>query len=436
MDKSSLSPHDDAASMAASRTMTDLKTSLDALETLIETREPSLHALLPEPGRFDRLRREAAALELLFPDPASRPALFGALVAVKDIFHVDGFVTRAGSRLPEALLQGPEAASVTALKRAGALILGKAVTTEFAFFGPGPTRNPHDPARTPGGSSSGSAAAVAAGYAPLALGTQTIGSIIRPASFCGVYGYKPTHERVSRAGVIPLSPSYDHVGLLAADLGVLERGARALIPDWSLDPAGWGASRPTLAVPEGPYLRRCGVDMEAHFRNAITRLVRAGYSVRSVPMFPDFEIIRDRQYALTAFECAGIHKAWYDAHRDLYHPKTVELIERGRAVQASVADAARDASLALRDEIARMMRVERIDVWLSPFAIGAAPRGLDSTGDSVMNLPWTQAGMPVLGLPMDEDDEGMPLGLQLAGGFGADEALLAWAAGIDAVVTA
>ena len=416
--------------------MTKLQTSLDTLETLIEAREPSLHALLPEPGRFDRLRREAAALEAHYPDPATRPPLFGALVAVKDIFHVDGFVTRAGSKLPESLLQGPQAASVTLLKNAGALILGKAVTTEFAFFGPGPTRNPRDPARTPGGSSSGSAAAVAAGYAPLALGTQTIGSILRPASFCGVYGYKPSYERVSRAGVIPLARSYDHIGLLAADLNVLERGARALIPDWSLDPAAWWASRPTLGIPEGLYLRRCGTDMEVHFRNAVTRLVRAGYSVRSVPLLPDFEAIRDRQYALTAFECAEVHASWYDAHRALYHPKTAELIERGRSVPASIADAARDARLTLRDEIARVMKVQRIDVWLSPSAIGAATRGLESTGDPVMNLPWTQAGLPVLGLPMDEDDEGMPLGLQLAGAFGADEALLGWAAGIDAVVSA
>lgn len=416
--------------------MTDLKTSLDTLEALIAAREPSLHALLPEPGRFARLRGETAALEASYPDPATRPPLFGALVAVKDIFHVDGFVTRAGSRLPESLLQGPQAASVSLLKKAGALILGKAVTTEFAFFGPGPTTNPRDPARTPGGSSSGSAAAVAAGYVSLALGTQTIGSILRPASFCGVYGYKPSYERVSRAGVIPLARSYDHVGLLAADLGVLERGARALIPDWSLDRSAWGASRPTLGIPEGPYLRRCGADMEARFRNAVVRLVRAGYSVRSVPMFPDFEMIRDRQYALTAFECAEVHKEWYDAQRSLYHPKTAELIERGRTVPASIADAARDARFTLRDEIALVMKVQRIDAWLSPSAIGAATRGLESTGDPVMNLPWTQAGLPVLGLPMDEDDEGMPLGLQLTGGFGADEALLGWAAGIDAVVTA
>ena len=148
-----------------------------------------------------------------------RMELLGArVIAVKDIFHVEGLPTRAGSRLPAAELGGPEAESVQALKRAGGLVLGKTISTEFAYFASGPTRNPHDPRHTPGGSSSGSAAAVAAGYCPLALGTQTIGSISRPASFCGVVGYKPTYGRISTAGVIPLSPSLDHVGIFSASV--------------------------------------------------------------------------------------------------------------------------------------------------------------------------------------------------------------------------
>ena len=161
---------------------------LDAVQARVEAREPSIQALLPEAGRFDRLRREARALADRYRDPSARPPLFGWLFGVKDIFHVDGWPTRAGSRLPESVLVGPEAESVARLKAAGALILGKTVTTEFAYFTPGPTRNPHNLEHTPGGSSSGSAAAVAAGYCPFALGTQTIGSIIRPAAFCGTIG--------------------------------------------------------------------------------------------------------------------------------------------------------------------------------------------------------------------------------------------------------
>ncbi len=172
---------------------------LDRVEALFAEREPEVRAFLPEEGRFDRLRREAAALEARWPDPERRPPLFGVLAGVKDIFHVDGFETGGGSRLPPEVLRGPEAASVTTLRAAGALILGKAVSTEFAYFAPGPTRNPWNPEHTPGGSSSGSAAAVGAGLAPLALGTQTIGSIIRPAAFCGAVGYKPSYERICAA---------------------------------------------------------------------------------------------------------------------------------------------------------------------------------------------------------------------------------------------
>src|SRR5687768_9417567 len=165
---------------------------LAQLEARAAETDPAIEAMMPEPGRFERLQREAEALLARYPNPAERPALFGVPVGVKDILHVDGLVTRAGSKLPPEELQGPESAVVSALKQAGALILGKTVSTEFAYFGPGPTRNPHNPAHTPGGSSSGSAAAVGAGLAPLALGTQTIGSIIRPAAYCGVVGYKPS----------------------------------------------------------------------------------------------------------------------------------------------------------------------------------------------------------------------------------------------------
>src|SRR4030095_6717833 len=149
-----------------------------------------------------------------------------------DIFRVEGFTTQAGSRLPSDLLQGEEAKSVTRLKEAGAIIFGKTVTTEFAYFSPGPTRNPHNPQHTPGGSSSGSAAAVAAGFCNLALGTQTIGSLLCSASFFGIVGLKPTYERISRDGVIPLSPSLDHEGLFASDAETALNAARALYQDW------------------------------------------------------------------------------------------------------------------------------------------------------------------------------------------------------------
>jgi len=224
-----------------------------------------VRAFLPEEGRFERLRREEEALQVRWPnrtdpsdpsDPSDskhRPPLFGVPVGVKDIFHVEGFPTGGGSRLPPEALRGPEAACVKTLKEAGALILGKTVSTEFAYFAPGPTRNPWNPEHTPGGSSSGSAAAVGAGLCSLALGTQTIGSILRPAAFCGVVGFKPSYERISRDGVIPLAPSLDHVGFFTPDVAGAERAAAVLCRDWR--PAKPGR-KPRLGVPEGPYLER------------------------------------------------------------------------------------------------------------------------------------------------------------------------------------
>ncbi|MFN8425991.1 MAG: amidase [Anaerolineales bacterium] len=202
---------------------------VSSLQSLFDSREPDILAFIPEENRFERLLKEAEELVKKYPDPSNRPPLFGMTVGVKDIFHVDGFVTQAGSKLLAQDLQGNEAASVTKLKNAGALILGKTVTTEFAYFTPGPTRNPHNPSHTPGGSSSGSAAAVGAGMCDLALGTQTIGSVIRPAAFCGVVGFKPTYERISREGVIPLSPTFDHVGVFANDVEMVGRVASVLV---------------------------------------------------------------------------------------------------------------------------------------------------------------------------------------------------------------
>src|SRR3970040_1828025 len=198
---------------------------IDVVEERFAEREAEVRAFVPEESRFERLRREAKALLSRFPDSGERPPMFGVLIGVKDIFRVGGFPTRAGSRLPAEVFEGPEAEPVKKLKAAGTLVLGKTVTTEFAYFAPGPTRNPHNLAHTPGGSSSGSAAAVAAGLAPLARGPQTIGSIVRPAAFCGVVGFKPSFGRISTEGVIPLSPSLDHVGFFTQDVAGAQQGA-------------------------------------------------------------------------------------------------------------------------------------------------------------------------------------------------------------------
>lgn len=411
----------------------DLARYLNALCDRIDASEPQLQALLPEPDRRARLLADAAALQRHYPDPATRPPLYGIPIGVKDIFGVAGFPTRAGSRLPPDLFAGPEAASVAALRAAGALILGKTVTTEFAASEPGPTRNPYNLAHTPGGSSSGSAAAVAAGYTPLALGSQTIGSVIRPAAFCGVAGLKPSYGRVPLDGVLPYSPSVDHVGCFTQRVADLPLAASLLLPDWRPDTA-LVDSQPALGVPEGPYLAQASAEGLAAFESRLARLARAGYAIRRVPLFGDIDAINQRHRRLTAAELAATHAAWFDRYRALYRPRTVALIEEGRAVSADELAAARAGRLQLRETLAATMAAEGIDLWVSPPATGPAPAGIDSTGDPVMNLPWTHAGVPAVNVPAGRASTGLPLGLQVAARHGADERLLAWAVALAAAL--
>ena len=395
---------------------------LQRLQQHFEVREPQVLAFLPEEGRFERLHWQARQLTERYPEPEMRPPLFGAVLGVKDIFHVDGFSTKAGSELPPEVLQGGEAPVVTALKKAGALILGKTVTTEFAYFAPGPTRNPYHEAHTPGGSSSGSAAAVAAGLCPLALGTQTIGSINRPAAFCGVVGYKPTYERISREGVTPLAPSLDHVGFFTLDAFSCALVASLVVDRWQPQNV---SRRPVLGVPRGPYLDEASPEGLSHFEAVC-------YDVKDVPAMPDFTQIAERHKDLLAAEAAQIHAEWFAQYDHLYHSKTAALITRGQQVPQAAVDEARAGRKRLRDDLTGLMDDSGIDLWIAPAAPGPAPEGLESTGDPVMNLPWTQGGLPTLSIPAGVNESGLPLGLQTVGRWRGDEALLMWAQQIEA----
>ena len=392
--------------------------------------EPRLGAFMPEAGRFERLAEEARQLGYDHLDPDHRPPLFGLVFGVKDVFRADGFPTTGGSRLPPAELAGPEARVVTRLKELGGLVAGKTVSTEFAYFAPGPTHNPHAPGHTPGGSSSGSAAAVGAGLCPLALGTQTIGSVSRPAAYCGVVGYKPTYGTVPTGGLIHLSPSLDHVGWFTPDVALAAAVATALRRPLGPAPDPDGG-RPVLAVPTGPYLDRTEATGRRHFEEARGRLTAAGYEVREVAALADVDEIEDRHARIVAAEAARVHEAWYARHAALYDERTRELIERGRQVGDDELGADLLGRGRLRRELTALMEAHDVDLWLSPAAPGPAPAGLDSTGDPVMNRPWTHAGLPTLALPAGTDEAGLPLGIQLAGRWDRDEALLAWGRGIE-----
>ena len=405
------------------------KELISSLQSLFDSREPDVVSFLPEANRFERLQKEAEELVARYPDSKNRPPLFGMPIGVKDIFHVDGFVTQAGSKLPAQDLQGSEAASVTRLRNAGALIMGKTVTTEFAYFTPGPTRNPHNAAHTPGGSSSGSAAAVGAGLCGLALGTQTIGSVIRPAAFCGVVGFKPTYDRVPRDGVIPLSPTFDHIGFFTPDIATAKPVASVLIDNWKHETPN---RKPTLGVPEGDYLT-CASDYALTCFNTICdSLSRVGYELRRVRVMDDFQEIRDRHDAIISYDAAIVHKEWFTKHEILYSSKFSDLIKRGQSV--SNLKSLLEARDTFRNQITQTMADNNIDLWICPPTIGPAPKGLDSTGDPVMCLPWTQIGFPAINIPTTKNEENLPMGLQLVGKWNADEALLSWAEVIEKVV--
>jgi Asp-tRNA(Asn)/Glu-tRNA(Gln) amidotransferase A subunit family amidase len=402
----------------------DLHQSIDRQCDLIDRIDGRIASLLPEDNRRERLHREAAAL--LAADPLRTSPLFGALVGVKDIFHVDGFVTRAGTMVPPELFAGPEAAVAGRLKAAGALILGKTVTTEFAYFEPGPTRNPHHLDHTPGGSSSGSAAAVAAGLAPLAVGTQTIGSVNRPASFCGVVGFKPTHERIPSQGMVYFSRTVDHVGLFTQSVDDMTLAASALCDDWmALELAE--DDLPVLGIPDGPYLRQAGAEMQSMVRKMSRKLEAAGYTIFHVPTLLDIEEINQWHRRMVIAEFSREHAHLYPGRQALYRPRTVEIIELGRLVSDGELAELQGRCLELREELDQQMEQAGIDLWMMPAALGPAPEGIGATGDPAMNLPWTTVGFPSLTLPAAKAVNGLPLGVQLVANYEEDELLLAWA---------
>lgn len=397
---------------------------LNSLCDRIDAVEPHIHALIPESGRRHRLLKEASTLLTTYPDPLQRPPLFGIPVGIKDIFRVDGFVTACGSKLPAHLFDGPEASVVAQLKNAGALILGKTVTTEFAYFEPGPTCNPNNTGFTPGGSSSGSAAAVAAGFTPLAFGTQTIGSIIRPAAYCGVVGVKPSTLSISANGVIPFSPTLDHVGFFTHDLEGAQLIA-SLLCNESLPTYNQTAVNPTMGIPDRHYLSQANSIILAHFNEIVAQLQKNNIKIIETTLFSDIEVINSLHKQLAAREFAMTHKSWFKEYSALYSPHSVRLIKEGADVPDKVNKQILEFRSALRTQVEALMQKEGVDVWLSPATLTLPPEGLFSTGSPLMNLPWTFTGHPVITIPYGKNSDNLPFGLQFTGRMNALGKLLA-----------
>jgi Asp-tRNA(Asn)/Glu-tRNA(Gln) amidotransferase A subunit family amidase len=415
-----------ATTAAALRNGTlDLSSYVDELCNRIDQMNPLLEALLPEEDRRARLQNDAQALQARYPDPASRPPLYGIPIGVKDTFRVDGFPTQAGSQLPLNLFAGTEAECVTLLRAAGALILGKTVTTEFAYFEPGPTRNPHHLEHTPGGSSSGSVAAVAAGLCPLALGTQVIGSTIRPAAYCGIFGFKPTYGRIPTTGLIRCADSVEHIGYFTQDLPGIALVASALCSNWRATPS---KRQPVLGIPDGPYLAQASEEALAAFERQLALLQRYGYSVKRVAALQDIEEINRRHTRMVFAEMAQVHAVWFAQYERLYRPRTAAALHEGQRVSDEELAQAREGRITLRAALEAQMAQAGIDMWISPATTEPAPEGLHSTGSPIMNLPWTYTGMPAITLPGGRAANGLPLGLQCVSATMSDEYLLQWVA--------
>lgn len=389
----------------------------------VENDDPIVQSFLPEQNRLERLLADIDSLYCRFPDLSNRPALFGVPVGVKDIFRIAGQPTRAGSQLPVELFEGNQAWIVSRLIALGAIIFGKTVTTEFAYFEPGPTKNPHNIEHTPGGSSSGSAAAIAAGFVPLTIGSQTIGSIGRPASFCGVFGYKPSFGRILTNGTIPFSPSADHIGFFTQSIEQMLIAAKAIVSDWD-DIENSTADKPVLAIPTGPFLNQAEPEMLAFFNEKIQQMEKLGFSIKKIDCMENIQSINTMHRAMIAAEFAQTHEKWFENYPEKYSAHATALIKEGKGISAKQLTVCKAYRFELLETLEKLLQVNECDLWLTPAALGAAPKGLASTGSPLMSLPWTMAGLPTLTIPAEKNKDNLPLGIQIIGSFMQDEQLL------------
>jgi Asp-tRNA(Asn)/Glu-tRNA(Gln) amidotransferase A subunit family amidase len=371
--------------------------------------------------------------------------LHGLPVGLKDIVDTADLATENGTVVDAGRRPKRDAAIVSRLRAAGAVILGKTVTTELALFSPGKTANPRNLAHTPGGSSSGSAAAVADAMVPLAVGTQTNGSVIRPAAFCGVVGFKPTYGLIPRTGVLEASRSLDTIGTFArtvedaalladamAGFDPADAATRPATPPQLLATARTAPPvRPALAFVKSPVWDRA----EPETREAFGELIEVlGDDVDEIDLPAPFARVHDLHRVVMLAEIAKSYSRYYERGRDRLSAHLVELIEEGRGVLAHDYLAARDWMEVLGDVLDGIF--DRYDAILTPAAPGPAPKGLAATGDPSFATVWTFCRVPAVSLPLLESSGGLPLGVQLVGRRGHDGRLLRTARWLEQRVAA
>jgi Asp-tRNA(Asn)/Glu-tRNA(Gln) amidotransferase A subunit family amidase len=360
--------------------------------------------------------------------------LHGVPVGIKDIFDTNDMPTENGTVLHAGRRPESDSTVVALLRQAGAVIMGKTVTTELAVMHPGKTANPHDPKRTAGGSSSGSAAAVASCMVPLATGSQTNGSMIRPASFCGIYGYKPTHGLISRHGVLRQSRFLDQIGVFSRSLEDAALIAEVLIAHDPKDPDSRPHAPPQLVKavaeepPMPPLLAFAATSAWDEFADEDSKeafpelLEHLGVSTETLNLGAPFEQIYTWQKTIMGADQAINYHREYERGKDQLSPILVDMIEQGQkvlAVDYNQAAAAREGLNRLLSEI-----FDEYDAIITPASTGQAPVGLEATGNPIFCTPWTFCGVPAVSLPLLQGSDGMPIGVQLVGPRGDDARLL------------
>jgi Asp-tRNA(Asn)/Glu-tRNA(Gln) amidotransferase A subunit family amidase len=405
--------------------------AVEAFLARIAEAEPEVQAWTWLDG--DHAMEQARALDRHRESGRAIGPLHGLPVGLKDIIDTARMPTENGCALDRGRVPARDAFVVERLKAAGAILMGKTVTTELAFLHPGKTRNPHNPAHTPGGSSSGSAAAVAAGMVPLAIGTQTGGSVIRPAAFCGVTGFKPTFGAIPRRGVLMQSPSLDTLGVLAADPRSAGLLAEALFGQDEADPATRAAPHPRLfetasakppVTPTLAFVRPPGwEDADKETKDAFAGLVDAlGDQVFEVELPGAFKAAAAERQRINFAEMARHYHRYGRDGADLLSTETLAALREGNAIPARDYLAALDWKPVLNAAVSEIL--ERCDAILCPAAPGPAPEGLGSTGNAIFNGLWTFCGTPAVTVPILTARNGLPMGVQLIGRLHDDARLL------------
>jgi Asp-tRNA(Asn)/Glu-tRNA(Gln) amidotransferase A subunit family amidase len=376
---------------------------------------------------LDRERALAAARRCDAEPP--RGPLHGIPIAVKDLIDTVDMPTAYGSPIYRDHRPAADASCVALARAAGAVVLGKTVTTEFAAFTPGKTANPRNPAHTPGGSSSGSAAAVADGMVPLALGTQTAGSVIRPAAYCGCVGYKPSYGLINRAGVKPLADSLDTVGVFARTVEDAEFFAGVLSERPALRHLTTPSKAPHFGLYRTPMWEEAEPAAAAALDAARAALERAGAAVAELAIAPEHHGLAEAQDTIMRFEMAQALAYERIEHSAELSPRLAQMLDAGMTIGADEYDRALTRAAEARAGLDAFFG--ECNAVLVPAAPGEAPRGLGNTGDPIFNRMWTLLGVPCVTLPARWDENGLPTGVQLVGRTRDDPRLMACAAFLE-----